>query len=108
MSWGLDGDTSLETLYIPATFTNFWSVFGNDGPPVSLKNVYYGGTLEQWFNIDWRNYEVSGPGSSGGTGESNPLWNADNFYLNWTEKFEETTLEIPSSVTELASLSMCG
>ena len=63
----------------------------------SLVNVYYNGTIEEWFNITFENTA------------SNPMYYAEHFFIlnNNNEYYEVTELKIPDHITKL-SIEMFG
>ncbi len=76
--------TALKEITIPSSVTSIGvSAFSSCS---SLESVNYLGTIEGWFNISFGNYYA------------NPLFYANNFYLNGNLV---TNLIVPSTVTEI-------
>ena len=73
-------------------------VFGSWNNSSSLTNVYYKGSIESWCNLLFS------------TGESNPMFYADHFYMkneedNW---YEVTEIVIPNTITKIGDYQFYG
>ena len=103
----LSNSTSITTLYIPSTITNF------PRPNLAnLKNTYYGGSMDDWFSIDFTEgtphissnknatYWFRSAGVSGETGNrTSSTFNNQTFY-------KVTNVVVPSTITEIGSYTL--
>lgn len=73
---GAFSGTEIEALTIPASLTKIFEHTGFSDPAFgdSIKNLYYNGTLEQWFNIGFNH-------AAGWSLINNPLQVTENFYI---------------------------
>ncbi|MBQ8430933.1 MAG: leucine-rich repeat domain-containing protein, partial [Clostridia bacterium] len=71
----------------------------------SLTDVYYDGTIEQWFNIEFGYYSINDIYYF-----SNPMKHAENFFIKDgnSEYKKLTEIEIPESVTEIKDYTFYG
>ena len=94
----------LETIYIPASATQFGDAYVYC---YGLVNVYYGGSFEDWQNIDYSN--ASNYWGSGYS-EANPMASAENLYItNENGEYELVTeIHVPEGVEELKEYAYYG
>ena len=69
----------------------------------SLTNVYYKGTIEDWCNISFNNFNRL-------SFSTNPMYYANHFYmLDENKEYKEVTeIVIPETITKIGSLQFCG
>ena len=69
----------------------------------SLTNVYYKGTIEDWCNISFNNFNRL-------SFSTNPMYYANHFYmLDENNEYKEVTeIVIPETITKIGSLQFCG
>ena len=86
----IDGYLGLKNVYLPDTLKNVSADFFLNCS--NLENVYYDGTLTDWFEIKFEN------------GYSNPITYCKHFYVkSYTEYIEVTNFEIPKELTIIPS-----
>ena len=88
--------SSLTSITIPNSVTSigYYAFYGCS----SLENVYYNGTIEDWFNIEFSDYG------------SNPMSYAKHIYmLDFNnEYYEVTEIEIPNKITKIGDYQFYG
>ena len=91
-----EGCTNLTSITIPDSVTSIGTeAFSNC---ISLKNVYYNGTIEDWCNINFSGHSA------------NPMNYGEHFYMldENDEYYEVTEIELPSSVDTVSSNTFSG
>ena len=90
------GCTGLTSINISGSLTSIGESAFNGC--ASLTNVYYNGTIEDWCNISFGNYE------------SNPMKYASHFYmLDENNKYKEVTeIVIPETITKIGDYQFYG
>ena len=82
---------AISNLYIPNTI----NVINRDPfSGANIDNIYYGGTINDWLNIEF-------------TG--NPIWKSNLYFINGEKEYEEvTSIEIPETVTVIGYCQFYG
>ena len=82
---------SIKNLYIPNTIN---VINRNPFSYANIDNIYYGGTINDWLNIEFTD---------------NPKWVSNLYFINDEKEYEEIShIEIPNTVTSIGDYQFAG